>query len=300
MALITPAEIRALHTGFSTKFRQGYEKPDIWHPKVATTVPSGTRQETYGWMGRLARLRQWIGPRILNDLSSHVYELENLPYEYTVTVDVDDWADHNLGTYGPAFEDIGQASAEWPDDQLATMIQANPNGFDGVAFFANNHPLDPAGVQTNVFPATALTPANYATVREAMFSFTGENGRPLKVRPNTLIVPPQLERQAKEIVIANTIPDPGGVVAGVTNVNAGSADILVIPEFSNQPTVWYLADTSKSIKPFIWQLRKAPQLVMKTQPNDDGVFFDKDLVWGTDSRGAPGVSLWFLCCRGTA
>ena len=124
----------------------------------------------------------------------------------------------------------------------------------------------------------------------------GEDGRPLKTMPNMLVVPPQLERAALEIVNADMIPSDAGT-ASQTNVLRGSAEVLVIPEFSNEPTVWYLADASKPIRPMIFQQRKAPTIVSKTTPTDDNVFFDQQLVWGVDARGEAGYSLWFLMLR---
>jgi phage major head subunit gpT-like protein len=291
--LITPAAIRALHTTFTTIYQAAYDSAELWYPKVAMTVPSASRSNTYGWMAKIPAMRQWVGPRVLNDLSAHVYTLENLEWENTIAVDRSDWEDHNLGTYEPTLAMMGQAAAEWPQVQLVAALQANPIGFDGLTFFNANHPLDPAGVQSNTLNL-GLTAPNYQTARATMMSYTGEDGRPLGVMPDTLIVPPQLERTALTLVNADMIPNDGGTAAQ-SNVLKGSARVIVAPELAAAPTRWYLADCRKPVKPLVWQLRRAPELVAKTQPTDDGVFFDRQFVWGTDARGNAGVSCWWLC-----
>lgn len=57
---------------------------------------------------------------------------------------------------------------------------------------------------------------------------------------------------------------------------------------------WYLLDTSKPIKPLVYQNRIAPVLTSKTQDGDDNVFFQDEYLYGTRSRGAGGFGLWQL------
>lgn len=300
--LITSATIAALQTQFSMLFRQGYDESPEWGTQVATTIPSSVKQNTYGWMARLPSMREWLGPRVIQNAFTHEYVLPNKDYELTVGVDRNDIEDDTLQVYSPIIQDMGRAARKWPDQRLKTVLQAGTTEvtFDGVPFFDTAHPLDPAGVQSNLFAGSALNATNYATVREEMMSYTGEDGEPLGVMPNLLIVPPQLENQGRTILNADMIADPGGIAAGVTNVLKSSASLLVVPELANEPTVWYLADTTRPIRPLVWQLRKAPQILAKNRPTDDNVFFDRQVIFGADSRGNAGYALWFLMARAAA
>lgn len=48
---------------------------------------------------------------------------------------------------------------------------------------------------------------------------------------------------------------------------------------------WFLMDLSRAfMKPLVFQMRKAPRFVYKTRPEDDNVFFDRQLVFGADAR----------------
>lgn len=294
--LITRAAIQQLQVGFSAIYRAGWNATRPRLVELATTVPSNTRTNTYGWMARLLKMRRWDGPRVIQNLNTHAYQLENEPYELTVGVDRDDIEDDQLGVYNPLFEELGRQAAKWPDQVLKAVLQAGTttNGFDGVPFFSATHPLNPAGNQSNNFSSTPLSAANFGVVRAAMSAYTGEDGEPLGVTPDTLIVPPALEDMANSIVTAEY------GASGATNVQRGQARVVVVPELANEPATWYLADTSNAIKGLVWQLRKAPQFVAKTDLTDDNVFFQKQFVWGVDARGVGGYGPWYLMARATA
>jgi phage major head subunit gpT-like protein len=69
--------------------------------------------------------------------------------------------------------------------------------------------------------------------------------------------------------------------ASVSNFGGGSG------------TAWYLLDTTRSIKPFIFQQRQAPEFQAKDDPNtSDHVFNNKEYVYGVDSRDNAGYGLW--------
>jgi phage major head subunit gpT-like protein len=302
MALLTGATIAALQTTFDQQFRSGYADSPTYSQNFTTTVPSSVRTNTYGWMARLPSMRQWIGARTIQNLTTHDYTLTNLPYELTIGVDRDDIEDDNLGVYSPMFQEMGRAASKLMDQRVRTALQAGATTglcFDGNAFFDTTHDLDPAGNQSNNFTGTALTAANYASTRQTMMAYTGEDGEPLGVMPNLLIVPPQLEDEARTILNSQIILDSTGT-AGVTNVYLNSASLLVVPELANQATTWYLADTSRPIKPLIWQNRRSPQLVSMASPDDINVFNNKQLLWGVDGRGAAGYALWWLMARAIA
>jgi phage major head subunit gpT-like protein len=55
---------------------------------------------------------------------------------------------------------------------------------------------------------------------------------------------------------------------------------------------WYLLDTSRAIKPFIFQLRRGVQLVRMDGQEDEQVFMRKKIRYGVDYRGAAAYGLW--------
>lgn len=57
---------------------------------------------------------------------------------------------------------------------------------------------------------------------------------------------------------------------------------------------WYLLDTSRAIRPLIFQKRQDYNFVSKDQPGDDNVFMRKTFLYGVDARVNAGFGLWQL------
>jgi phage major head subunit gpT-like protein len=76
--------------------------------------------------------------------------------------------------------------------------------------------------------------------------------------------------------------DADHLVAGesVSNTQAGAGD------------AWYLLDTSRPLKPMIYQQRKAANFVARDQEKDDAVFNRGEYVYGVDTREAAGFGFW--------
>ena len=105
-----------------------------------------------------------------------------------------------------------------------------------------------------------------------------------------LAVPPALEAAARDILVADYIN-------GTKNTMQGTAKPLVIPQLAGHDSMWFLLCTSRPIKPLIWQRRKKPKFVSKTQETDDNVFMKKTFLYGVDSRGNAGLRVLGRCIR---
>jgi phage major head subunit gpT-like protein len=57
---------------------------------------------------------------------------------------------------------------------------------------------------------------------------------------------------------------------------------------------WYLLDTSRALKPLIFQDRKKPNFVSLTNPDDENVFMRDEYVYGVDARNNVGFGFWQL------
>jgi phage major head subunit gpT-like protein len=73
-------------------------------------------------------------------------------------------------------------------------------------------------------------------------------------------------------------------VAGksVSNMQAGAGE------------PWFLLDTTKTVKPFIFQNRRDYNLVKKNNPDDENVFMNNEFIFGIDARVNAGYGLWQL------
>lgn len=151
--LLNSTSLRSLYTGFSAAFQGGFDGVSPSWSRVSTLVESTTRQNEYGWLGQMPRVREWIGDRQVNSLGSHTYTIRNRPFELTIGVDRDDIEDDNIGIYAPMFSEMGRAAASFPDELVWPMLGAgfSTNCYDGQFFFDTDHPvLNEAGAEISV------------------------------------------------------------------------------------------------------------------------------------------------------
>lgn len=303
--LIDHATLTEIRNAINTRFQAGINATGTppWYSRLAMRIPSATKTNTYAFMDKLPKFREWVGERVVNHLVSRAYRITNRKWEHTLGIPRDDIADDQYGIYGTYAEMAGIQARKHPDDLVLEVLKGGKTQLchDGQFFFDTDHPVnidDPAlGVQANLFTAKPLEsagapqPGNYEAVRSGMSLFKGADGRPLGIDPRLLIVPPQLEGAAKRIVQAETISTGG------SNVNRGTAEVLKIPELGDEPGVWYLADVSMPILPFIFQDREAIEWTAKFNPDDDNVFFLDEFLFGGRMRNAAGYGFYWLISR---
>jgi phage major head subunit gpT-like protein len=217
--LINESSLHSMFAGFKTAFQQGFDGAKSHLETIAMRVTSSTAEENYGWLGTFPSFREWVGPRVINNLSAHTYALKNKTFESTISVDREHVEDDRVGIYVPMFQEMGRSARMHPDELVFGLLKAGfgIKCYDGQNFFDTDHPVTQNGVE-----------------------------------------------------------------ASVTNTDGGSG------------APWFLLDTTRAVKPIIWQLRRPYTLVRKDNPGDDNVFFNKEFVYGTDARANAGFGLWQL------
>lgn len=150
--VITPELLAAANRGFKTSFQKGFAGYTAMYTTLATIITSTAAEETYGWLGDIPKMREWIGDRQVKALSSKGYTIKNRKFELTIGVVRDDIEDDKLGLYGPRFEMLGQSASSHPDEVLFELINAGftTECFDGQNFFDTDHPVGKPGAQVSV------------------------------------------------------------------------------------------------------------------------------------------------------
>ena len=226
MAMITPALLQSLFTGFKKNFEDAKSEAPAQYTKIATVIKSTTKSNTYGWLGKFPNLRKWVGDRVIESMKAHGYQIVNEDFEATVGVDRNDIEDDELGIYAPMFAEMGRSAGIHPDELCFGLLGAGFTTpcYDGQYFFDTDHPVYPKADGT---------------------------GTP--------------------VLTANVVVDAG---------------------YSGEP--WFLLDTSRALKPVIFQDRKSPQLIAMTKIDDEAVFTRKEFRYGVDCRDAAGFGFWQL------
>jgi phage major head subunit gpT-like protein len=84
------------------------------------------------------------------------------------------------------------------------------------------------------------------------------------------------------------------------NVDGTGTATAVSNYFTGDGPAWYLMDTTKPIKPLIFQQRVKPQLTNKlSDTSSDHVFMNDELLVGIRARSVAGVGLWQLAVKST-
>lgn len=300
---ITPQSLRDLRVAINMLFANAKKGTTPVWSEFASRVGSTTSSTSFPQHAALRRLRRWDGERKVVNGKAYDYRVTPEKFELTAAIPLTEIEDDNIGAYNAMVEDMGMQAALWPDDLCFDALLAGETelAFDGKAFFANDHELKSGATIDNLFGSTSLTKANVAAVIAQMMSYVGEDGRSLRVRPDTLAVPPALEDTGLGIIGSNIIAQVFGsntAAAGVDNTMRGRLRLKVYPELAasagGSDVDWYVMDTSRSAKPIVMVVRKEPEMTFKGRPEDDNVFWDDEVTMGVRARGIAGYGPYWL------
>lgn len=288
---INRATMNELFKSYNLIFQRGLEAAVRDYRKFAMEIPSTTAIEAFPFLEQFGGMREWIGDRQIKHLASQKLEITNRDFEDTVAVSRNDIEDDKYGLYSPVIQQLGASAAElWGDLAIAALLGGETKlWLDQLAFFSatrkyGDYTIDNLGTD-------ALSLDAYAAARLKMRTYKGHNGKALKVMPNLLIVGPTNEGMANDIVkaaskLTASVEGSGEtaqtIFGTISNPWTGTAEILIDPDLD---TEWFLADTSKPLKPLVVQKRKEPKLTRMDSDDSENVFNRKEYIYGTDARG---------------
>lgn len=292
--IINGSTLKAIFVNLKTTFNNAFAAaPSQWQ-EVAMLVPSSARSNDYKWLSTFPRMRKWIGEKAVKALAASGYSITNDDFEATVEVDRNDIDDDNLGIYKPQAEMAGFSAKQLPDEIVFELVNQGFANlcYDGQYFFDVDHLVNGQSVSnkgTKKLSAASLAAAkaSYGAARTAMKKFKDEEGRPLNITPNVLLVPAALEDDANLLMTTERFED------GKPNPYRNTAKV-VVAQWLTSDDAWFLLDTTKPVKPFIYQERKKPVFVQQIDPQADDVFNRKKYKFGAEARAAGGYGFWQL------
>ena len=218
--IVNAESISLAFKGFKTVFTDAFLQTPINYDKIAMTVPSVSRDETYGWLGQFPSMRKWVGQRHVKNIIANGFTIKNRKFESTLEISRDDIADDRLGIFKPMFSEMGQAARRHPEELIFGVLASGftTNCYDGQFFFDVDHPVTDADGNSNL----------------------------------------------------------------VSNFQGGAG------------TPWYLLDTSRGVRPLIWQEREKYEFQQLAEDNDEYVFKNDKYLYGIRARVNAGFGLWQL------
>ena len=243
--MITRGDIpKLLLAGMRTEFMSAYKDATADYQKITTTVESTKSEETYPWLGSVPKMSEWKDERKEEDLNEYYFTITNYSWEGTVSVDRDAIEDDQYSQINIRVKELATEAKRFYDEMVFGLILQGENTtgsantifenknvacYDTKAFFASDHSEGDSGTQSNLGSAD-LSATELQTAITAMVNFKDDKGKPSHVRPNTLVVAPGLEWEAKELLNSSYYPEEGTTTNKLaTNVLKGSLDLIVNP-----------------------------------------------------------------------
>ncbi|PAF46118.1 hypothetical protein BKH46_08905 [Helicobacter sp. 12S02634-8] len=251
--------------------------------KIAMEVVAKTISVDYRWLAALPSMREWVGDRVLKEISGYKYEISKKNFESTIKVDRDVIAYDSLGIVALQIKNMAELAVQHYDELVFPLLESNGTCYDGQKFFSDSHMVGSKKF-TNI-GTKALTQASFMEARSQMRGVVNEEGKPLRINPSLLIVPPELEYKAMEILQKSPLANGEG------NITLNMAEFYVCP-YLTDPNAWYLLDTTKSIKPFLVQKNKEVEFSALDKPDSDANFMRRELIYGIDTEDNAGYGLW--------
>jgi len=149
--IINQANLSGIYKTFSTIFNQAFDAAPSQRGLISMEVPSTGRSMDYKWLGDFPMMREWLGDRVIKDLSAFKYVIDNKNYEVTIEVDRNDIEDDQIGLYTPMIQGVAQAAKLHADEVVFRLLAAgfSTECYDGQYFFDTDHEVAGSSVSND-------------------------------------------------------------------------------------------------------------------------------------------------------
>ena len=275
---INQSTLSNLFKGFRTMFVESFQATKAVWDQIAMTVPSSAKTEVYSWLGAIPGMRELVGAAVIKNLKAHQFSITNKEWESTLAVKQLDIETDVYGIYSPLFATMGVVARQHPDELMASLLVNGFTALDytGSAFFsaAKKRTDDDAGFTNNT--TKKFSQANYRTGRTSLLGRKNAEGRAMKIGTKLiLVVCPSDEPAAREVLVAERSAN------GATNIDRGTAELLVLPELENYTAQatdkpWFLLEVGLPVRPLIFQKVKDVSLTALDRLDSDTVFHEHE------------------------
>ena len=156
--IINRTNLDTLFKAYNGAFRQGLigQQANSMYAQVAMETTSSTAAEVYPWLGKVPGMKEWLGERVVENLTQHTFEIRNKDFEDTIAVHRNSIEDDQYGVYAPMFQALGEAVMAHYDELVWPLLKngAKTLCYDGQNFFDTDHPVRGVGTAKNFYGAT--------------------------------------------------------------------------------------------------------------------------------------------------
>lgn len=288
MAIVSNDLLDAALTGFRSNFNDAFPAamlPQVW-PEMTMQIPSTKKIEQIDWFGTVPTMRDATrGETVYQDLEDYSYSLEAITYKSAISIQRRAFEDDNARIL-PKSRQLAQEAARHPGELIMDQFESGTSdlAFDGVSFLNNSRTLNNSGTIDNIISGAygdgtvAEFSAGLKAAQGQIASFNDDQGRPLQLVGNMIVIPPALVETAWQ-----TLNRGDGTKSAVEAApvgaqrafNAAGYRVIVNPYLTVSDN-WYLVHSGAGeIRPFIFVDRVSPSVDGPASVNDPEVR-DKD------------------------
>lgn len=293
MPVVNQAVLDALYTGFQTKFNQQFRSTKTFWQQLAAPTMSNAAEEGYPFVEDLGLMKQYFAELPIESVIAQIQRIENLKFGRAFSLKREDIERDKVGLLPTNAASYGEMMAKWPDSLVGRLLRNlfSTEGYDGQDFFDTSHPVGDTlvsnkGTKKLNFSTLAAAQASFGVGKTAMESLVDKDGDPYEISPNLLVVGPDLVDMARSGMTNDRLED------GTNNIYKGACEVLMIRWMN--PEEWFLFDTTKTIKPFIFQQELKPEPLPPPTMQSDMWRIQEKAVFGCRARGNAHVFAWQL------
>lgn len=306
MALVTTdlifLTLAGVKTNFSDAYQEAQEMAD-WK-EIADEIPTTLPIQKYAWLGRGAVMQPFVDEVQDQSALEKDYQLADSIYKANLAVQRKALEDDQYGEIMKRARELGQEPTRHWNELAYTGL---PLGFstvcyDGQYFFNNSHQEGASPVQNNLTNAS-LSDQALETAATVMGAYVDDKGKPMRIRPTTLVVGPALERRAWNLVgqpIKVTNVGDGTAGTGATastsynNYFYGRYKLVVNPYLIGAYAYnWFLLDTHRAgSKPIVIQSRSDVPITLETDMDQPQAKILEKYQITVRGRYVQGYGLW--------
>lgn len=296
---LSPLLLPGLRAEFARAYRTELDQSPI--TRIATVVETTNPSQRYGWLGSAPGMREFADERRPSGLAVYQQTIEDRVFESTLSVERRAMEDDQLGLIRLRVRDLATRVATHRAQLVIETLTSGFTavGYDGVSLFSTNHPVGSASYTNRT--GDALSAASLATAIETMMLVPDDQGVPLGITPDTLVVGPRLQWEAMELLESQVFPYRGNAsdTAGANdfrNVLYGRLNLVVTPFLAGSTdTHWFVLDTKRAVRSVILQQRSDVPVEFTALDNSSGseaAFLRDRFYFGVRARYNAGPGLW--------
>lgn len=294
MAVVSSDFLTAVLTNFRALFNRDFQAAmglQGWRDLVIP-IDSAGEIETYEWFGTVPQVEDVTHGQVsLNSLPEYNFSITNKEYQVAIEVSRAALERDRLNLISPRVSQLAEEHARHPGQLIFNLVVDNATAYDGSAYFANTRTIGNGANIDNILTGSGTSisqiQTDLAAARAQMRLFQDDQGRPMNLIGNAIMVPPGLEFTMWQALNRNSGDNVNTPAMPVTDggIFSASGYTVITNPYLTDANDWYLWHIGGPMRrPFILQTEKRPVLESDTDPNTRESILKRNFLYSSYGR----------------